>query len=59
MRVTLGKTATHVDRSMMEIRARLEGEADDEGLGINELVAEDRKEEDETDLLNEDFIYVY
>jgi hypothetical protein len=52
-RVALGKSAIVVDRSMMNVQER----ADSEESG-SETIG-DKAFDDETDLNNEDFIYVY
>ncbi|KAF2090522.1 MFS general substrate transporter [Saccharata proteae CBS 121410] len=57
MRVTKGKTAKVVDRSMEKVK-EIEKEGVDEN-GQEVPVEEDKGLSDETDLRNEDFIYLY
>lgn len=52
-RQALGKSANVLDRSMMNVEER---EASDD---VGSSVHTDRAMEDETDKMNEDFIYVY
>ena len=52
-RVALGKSGIVVDRSMMNVQERADSEE-----SSSETVG-DRAFNDETDLKNEDFIYVY
>ena len=53
-RVELGKSATVVDRSMMNVEER---QASDDAGGSDHT--NDRAFDDETDKKNEDFIYIY
>jgi len=52
-REALGKSAIVIDRSMMSVSER---QASDDAGGVDNM---DRAFDDETDRMNEDFIYVY